>query len=67
MYGCLDMWRNGKIDNSFEEDLMYIKVLEIKGIEKGKVNLLTDGVTVLSVPKKKTYKQYLKEISKLKF
>ncbi len=43
------------------------KVLEIKGITKGKVNHLKDGLTVLSVPKKKTYRQYLKEVSKLNF
>lgn len=67
MYGCLDMWRNGKIDYSFEEDKKVIKVLEIKGIQKGKVNELKDGDIVLSIPKKKTYKQYLKEVSKLKF
>lgn len=43
------------------------KITEIKGITKGKVNHLKDGLTVLSVPKKKTYRQYLKEVSKLNF
>ena len=46
---------------------MFIKVLEIKGIEKGKVNKIKDDTIVLSVPKQKTYKRYLKEISKLNF
>lgn len=46
---------------------MFIKVLEIKGISKGKVNKLKDDTTVISIPKKKTYRQYIKEISKLNF
>ena len=50
----------------FKENIM-IKVLENKIINKGKVNFLTDGNIILSVPKKKTYKKYLKEIAKLKF
>lgn len=49
------------------EKTMFIKVLEIKGIQKGKVNKIKDDTTVLSIPKKKTYKQYIKEISKLNF
>lgn len=44
-----------------------IKVIENKNIEKSKVNHLDNGDIVLSVKTKKTYKQYLKEISKLKF
>lgn len=44
-----------------------IKVIENKNIEKSKVNHLENGDIVLSVKTKKTYKQYLKEISKLKF
>lgn len=44
-----------------------IKVLVIKGIKNGKVNRLTTGDIVLSIPKKRDYKQYLKEVSKLKF
>lgn len=70
MNGCLDAWRNGKIDYSFEEESNMIQVLEIKGIDKGKVDVISvqgKNVTVLAVPKKKTYKQYLKEISKLNF
>lgn len=46
---------------------MLIKVLEIKGIQKGKVNEIKDDTIVLSIPKQKTYKRYLKQISKLKF
>lgn len=44
-----------------------IKVLEVKGLDRGKVSALSDGEIFLSVPKKKTYKQYLKEVSKLNF
>ena len=43
-----------------------IKVVEQKGIQS-KVNKLSDGSIVLSVCKKKNYKLYMKEISKLKF
>lgn len=43
------------------------KVLEVKGLDRGKVSSISDGETIISVPKKKTYKQYLKEVSKLNF
>lgn len=46
---------------------MFIKVMEMKGIEKSKVNRIQDDTIVLSVLKKKNYKLYMKEISKLKF
>lgn len=44
-----------------------IKVSEVKGLDRGKVSAISDGETIISVPKKKTYKQYLKEVSKLNF
>ena len=43
-----------------------IKVIEQK-IEKSKVNKLSDGDIILSIKKQKKYKNYIKEISKLKF
>ena len=43
-----------------------IKVIEQKNIQS-KVSKLSDGDIVLSICKKKNYKLYLKEISKLKF
>lgn len=46
---------------------MFIKVMEIKNIKESKVNRIKDDTIILSVPKQKTYKRYLKEISKLKF
>ena len=52
----------------FKENLkVFIKVMEMKGIEKSKVNRIQDDTIVLSVLKKKNYKLYMKEISKLKF
>ena len=42
-----------------------VKVIEMKGI-KSKVNVVKDDI-ILSVCKKKSYKLYMKEISKLKF
>ena len=43
-----------------------IKVIEQK-IKESKVNKLSDGDIILSISKKKNYKLYMKEISKLKF
>ena len=46
---------------------VFIKITEIKGIKKSKVNAIKDDTIILSVPKKKNYMQYLKEVSKLNF
>ena len=43
-----------------------IKVIEQK-IDKSKINKLSNDDIVLSISKKKNYKLYMKEISKLKF